>query len=71
MPETAVGMANGRSTIASTSFLPGNEYRTSTQATISPKTALIAAADQRRAEGQLVRGHHARIGDRRPELLPS
>ena len=44
MPETAVGMANGRSTTASTNFLPTNEYRTSVQATISPKTALIVAA---------------------------
>ncbi len=44
MPATAVGRANGRSTSESTRRLPGNGYRTSTQATISPNTALTVAA---------------------------
>ena len=44
MPATAVGRANGRSTSPSTSRRPGNEYRVSTQATSSPKTALTSAA---------------------------
>jgi hypothetical protein len=44
MPATAVGRANGKSTIASTILRPGNRYRTSTHATSSPKTVLINAA---------------------------
>ena len=37
IPDTAVGRANGRSTIASISFLPGKVYRTSVQATRTRK----------------------------------
>src|ERR1035437_7050275 len=44
MPATAVGSAKGRSTKASTIFLPGNRYRTKTHATSRPKPALIPAA---------------------------
>src|SRR5687768_13051285 len=44
MPATAVGSANGKSTSASTNRRPGNWYRTSTQATTKPNTALTAAA---------------------------
>ena len=44
MPATAVGSANGRSTMASTSRLKGKVYRTSTQATMRPKKTLIVAA---------------------------
>ena len=44
MPATAVGSANGRSTSASTIRLPGNLYRTSTQAASKPSTLLMLAA---------------------------
>src|SRR6185369_3997915 len=44
IPDTAVGSANGKSTIASMNRLPGMVYRTSVQATINPNTALIVAA---------------------------
>src|SRR5664279_5906878 len=44
MPSTSVGSAKGRSTKASTIFLPGNRYRTKTHATSRPKPALIPAA---------------------------
>ena len=44
MPATAVGSANGRSTMASMSRLPGNRYRTKTQATRRPNRALTHAA---------------------------
>ena len=44
MPDTAVGSANGKSIIASINFLPGIVYRTSVQATMKPKKALITAA---------------------------
>jgi len=43
MPATAVGSANGRSTSASASALPGNRYRVSTHASTDPKTRLISA----------------------------
>jgi len=44
MPATAVGSAKGRSTSASTIFLPKKSYRTSTQATMKPKNAFTSAA---------------------------
>jgi hypothetical protein len=44
MPATAVGSANGKSTMASTSRLNGNVYRTRTQATMRPNITLISAA---------------------------
>src|SRR5450631_2554225 len=44
MPATAVGSANGKSTMASMSRLNGNRYRTKTHAMTSPNTALTAAA---------------------------
>jgi hypothetical protein len=44
MPATAVGKAKGMSTMASTSFRPGKEYRTNTHATSSPKIELMSAA---------------------------
>ena len=44
MPDTAVGSANGKSTIASRRRLPGNVYRTSIQATAKPKKAFSKAA---------------------------
>ena len=37
IPETAVGRAKGKSTIASKLFFPKNVYRTKHQATTSPK----------------------------------
>src|SRR5260370_6807579 len=43
IPETAVGSANGRSTIASRILLPGKRYRTSVHATPNPNTALTRA----------------------------
>ena len=42
-PATIVGSANGRSTSALTTALPGKWSRTSTQAISVPVTALIAA----------------------------
>jgi hypothetical protein len=44
MPDTAVGSANGKSIMASITFLPGIVYRTSDHATRKPKKALISAA---------------------------
>ncbi|KAG6540014.1 hypothetical protein Mapa_018596 [Marchantia paleacea] len=45
-PPTEVGRANGRSTVASKSFFPGNSYLTKTQARIRPKIALIIVANK-------------------------
>ena len=44
IPATAVGSAKGSSIIPSKMRLPGNSYLTSTHASISPITALIADA---------------------------
>lgn len=44
IPETAVGRAKGKSTIASKTLFPKNVYRTKHQATITPKIVLIRAA---------------------------
>src|SRR5712692_1083950 len=44
MPATAVGKANGTSTMASMIRRPGNSYRVSAQTTISPNTRFTAAA---------------------------
>src|SRR5882762_4224311 len=44
MPATAVGSANGRSTMASMRRLNGNRYRTKTQAMTSPNAEFTAAA---------------------------
>ena len=44
IPATAVGKANGSSIIPSRILFPGNSYRTSTQAMISPITALMIEA---------------------------
>src|SRR6188472_528529 len=43
-PATIVGSANGRSMIALTRDFPANESRTSTQAMIVPKTAVVSTA---------------------------
>src|SRR6478735_5054077 len=44
MPATAVGSANGMSTIASSMRRPGNRYRTSAQTTSDPTSRLTSAA---------------------------
>src|SRR5215208_2992905 len=56
MPATAVGNAKGRSTMASISRRPGIGYRTSTQATSTPKTTFNDAAN---ADALIVRRYDA------------
>ena len=70
MPETAVGSANGKSTIASTRRFPGKEYRTSIQATANPNTALITAATNEAPRLKPEGRQHARAADRLPDMVP-
>src|SRR5258708_4772583 len=74
MPATAVGNANGRSTRASTTLLPGKEYRTSTQATISPKnefTTPAAKAGEKQSRYEPPPGGDATAVTNSAQLMPA
>ena len=71
MPDTAVGMANGRSTIASTNFLPRKRISHQRPGDDQPEDALIVAATSDAPNDELVGADDAGIGDGRPELAPN
>ncbi len=74
-PVTSVGIANGMSTTVDSQPAPGNSYRTSTYATIVPKTTFTIAVTAARTivstMASLAPGAHALRNDRSPFAEPA
>ena len=73
-PATIVGSANGTSMMSSSSRLPGNQSRTSTQATSVPIIALIAQTSSElpivNRSAAAARGAGDRVPERRSTRSP-
>jgi hypothetical protein len=63
MPATAVGSANGRSTMASSSRRPGKRVAHQHPGDDDAEDDVEGGGEQRRAEAQPERGEKPRVGD--------